>query len=40
MIQGKGVKLDGKVVEDITLIVKMTEPSIIQFGKNKFVKVK
>lgn len=40
MIQGKGVKLDGKVVEDITLIVKMTESSIIQFGKNKFVKVK
>ncbi len=39
MIQGKGVKLDGKVVEDITLIVKMTEPSIIQFGKNKFVKI-
>lgn len=39
MIQGKGVKLDGKVVEDITLMVKIIEPIIIQFGKNKFVKV-
>ena len=39
MITGRGVKLNGETVEDISLIVKTEEPVILQFGKNKFVKV-
>lgn len=39
MISGRGVKLNGETVEDIALDVKITEPVILQFGKNKFVKV-
>lgn len=39
MISGKGVKLNGETVEDIFLNIKITEPVILQFGKNKFVKV-
>ena len=39
MIQGKGVKLNGETVEDIGLTVKITEPVILQFGKNKFIKM-
>lgn len=39
MIQGKGVKENGNVVEDINYIVNITENPTIQFGKNKFVKV-
>lgn len=39
MISGKGVKLNGEAVEDISLNIKITEPVILQFGKNKFVKV-
>ena len=39
MIAGRGVKLNGETVEDISLVVKLTEPVILQFGKNKFVKV-
>jgi len=39
MITGKGVKIDGKIVEDIFMNIKVTEYIIIQFGKNKFIKV-
>ena len=39
MIAGRGVKLNGETVEDIALTVKITEPVILQFGKNKFIKV-
>ena len=39
MIQGKGVKVNGKTIEESTLTVKVEEPTILQFGKNKFVKV-
>lgn len=39
MIAGKGVKLNSGLVEDITLTVKVIEPVVLQFGKNKFVKV-
>ena len=39
MIQGKGVKLNGQTVEDIALTLTIAEPAILQFGKNKFVKV-
>ena len=39
MIQGKGVKINGEVVEDITKIIVLNEEIVVQFGKNKFVKV-
>ena len=39
MIQGKGVKVNSEVVEDINFTVKAGTESVIQFGKNKFVKV-
>ena len=39
MIAGKGVKLNGNTVEDIGLLVKIEQPVVLQFGKNKFVKV-
>jgi hypothetical protein len=40
MIIGRGVKLNGEIIEDTALIVKIVEPVILQFGKNKFVKIK
>lgn len=39
MIQGKGVKVNSEVVEDINFAIKSGSESVIQFGKNKFVKV-
>lgn len=39
MIQGRGVKLDGNTIEDVTLTISIEEPLIIQFGKNKFAKI-
>lgn len=39
MISGKGVKLNGETVEEISLNIKITEPVILQFGKNKFIKI-
>ena len=39
MIAGKGVKINSQTVEDISLIITITEPVILQFGKNKFIKV-
>ena len=39
MIQGKGVKIEGNTIEDITLTIKLDQPIVVQFGKNKFVKV-
>lgn len=40
MIQGKGVKVDSKLVENINEIVEIGDGKVIQFGKNKFLKVK
>ena len=40
MIQGKGVKVDSKVVEDINTVIETAEDKVIQFGKNRFIKVK
>lgn len=39
MIQGKGVKVDSKLVEDINEIVEIGDGIVVQFGKNKFIKV-
>lgn len=40
MIQGNGVKVNSETVSDINADVKLDAESVIQFGKNKFVKVK
>lgn len=39
MIQGRGVKVNGSTIEDIAFVLKSGSESVIQFGKNKFVKV-
>lgn len=39
MILGKGVKIDSVTETDITKIVKLNQNKVIQFGKNKFVKL-
>ena len=38
-IQGRGIKIDGAVVEDIHITVDIGGGRVIQFGKNRFVKV-
>ena len=38
-IAGRGVRIDGVVIEDVDMIVTITEPFVLQFGKNKFVRV-
>lgn len=40
MVQGKSVKINSELVEDIQSIVKLDKEINLQFGKNKFVKVK
>jgi tyrosyl-tRNA synthetase len=39
-ITGRGVKINGVTVEDPMLKVSVTEPFILQFGKNKFIKIR
>lgn len=39
MILGKGVKINGNVVENINDMINLTGKPIVQFGKNKFIKV-
>lgn len=40
MIQGNGVRVNSEVVNDINTEVKIEGEVVIQFGKNKFVKIK
>ena len=40
MIQGNGVKINSEVVNDINADIKPSEEPVIQFGKNKFIKIK
>lgn len=40
MILGKGIKIDGVLVEDIQTELTQQNESILQFGKNKFIKIK
>lgn len=40
MILGKGVKIDGLLVVDYNEIVDLSESKVIQFGKNRFIKIK
>lgn len=37
MILGKGVKIDGKLVDDYNKTIDLSESKIIQFGKNRFI---
>lgn len=39
MVQGKGVKIDSELIEDINANIELKKEKIIQFGKNKFKKV-
>ena len=39
MIQGKGVKINSKIVEDTNKIIDMQDEKVVQFGKNKFMKI-
>ncbi len=39
MIQGKGVKLNSETIDDMNLVIKLQTENIIQFGKNKFIKI-
>ena len=39
MVQGKGVKINSTTVENINEIVKIKDEIVLQFGKNKFMKV-
>jgi tyrosyl-tRNA synthetase len=39
LIQNKGLKLDGEVLEDVQLQLDLIEPVVLQKGKDKFVKV-
>ena len=39
MIQGKGVKINSKLVENINEIIEIDDEKVIQFGKNKFIKI-
>ena len=40
MILGNGVKVDGEVVTDINKVIRIEEGKVVQFGKNRFKKVK
>lgn len=39
MVQGKGVKINSITVEDINEIIEIKDGIVLQFGKNKFMKV-
>lgn len=39
MIQGKGVRINSKIITDINLKINLKEETIVQFGKNKFKKI-
>ena len=39
MIQGKGVKIDSQLIEDINKDINLNKEVILQFGKNKFIKI-
>lgn len=40
MILGNGVKVDGETITDVNQVIKIEEGKVIQFGKNRFKKVK
>lgn len=40
MILGNGVKVDGETITDVNQVIKIEEGKVVQFGKNRFKKVK
>ena len=40
MILGNGVKVNGEVITDINKVIRIAEGKVVQFGKNRFKKVK
>ena len=40
LVQGKGIKIDNKVVEDVHLRIDCVDDMVVSRGKNKFAKVK
>ncbi len=40
MINGKGVKVDGELIEDYSEVIDINEGKVIQFGKNRFIQIK
>ncbi len=40
IIAGRGVKMDGTIIEDPMLIISVTKPFVLQFGKNKFIRIR
>lgn len=40
MIQGKGVKINSELIEDINKNITLNKEVVLQFGKNKFIKIK
>lgn len=39
MISGKGIKVDGTLIDNYDKNIDLTESKVIQFGKNKFIRV-
>lgn len=39
MISGKGIKVDGTLIDNYNKNIDLTESKVIQFGKNKFIRV-
>lgn len=39
MVLGNGVKVNGKVVNEINRVIDLTKETSIQFGKNKFIRI-
>lgn len=39
MVLGNGVKVNGKVVNEVNRVIDLTEGTSIQFGKNKFIRI-
>lgn len=40
MVQGKGVKIDGEIILETNAIIELNKEKVLQFGKNKFIKIK
>ena len=40
MILGNGVKVDGETITDVNQVIKIEEGKVVQFGENRFKKVK
>ena len=40
MILGNGVQVDGETITDVNQVIKIEEGKVVQFGKNRFKKVK